>query len=364
MRDGLDREYLTALSHHLQEQTEGSLSRAYELGRQALATELGILDTLSLYEAAFRHLVLSAPVADQPRVAGELLNFFREMLSPFEMAFRGYREANRELLRVNVELVKDNAELQSKQLQLVQSAKMASLGELVAGVAHEINNPLAFVLSHLDTVRRKLCQLEPELPGPLSDSAREKWIRATERLDEVGPGLERIRELVIKLRTFSRLDEGERKVVDVRECVESVLMILAHRTRDRIEVEMSFGPPAALDCFPSLLNQALMNLIANAIDAIAQAGTEGKLAISGGAVGDTYVLRVVDSGCGIPEALRERVFDPFFTTKDVGQGTGLGLSITYSIIKKHGGSLQLLPADGGGTVAQIALPLAGPPSPA
>lgn len=259
----------------------------------------------------------------------------------------------------NLELSAAYANLKQAQSRLVQSAKLASLGELVAGVAHEINNPLAFVLSHLSTVQTSVGHLEPESPDPLRTK---HWERARARLSEMTGGLERIRELVLKLRTFSRLDEGERKIVSVRECVESVLTILGHRTRDRIEIETRFGEPTLLDCFPSLFNQALMNLLANAIDAMGEPPARGKLGIFGGAVGDSYVLRIVDSGCGIPEELRERVFDPFFTTKDIGQGTGLGLSITYSIVKKHGGGLQLLPAEGGGTVAEISLPLAGPPS--
>jgi two-component system NtrC family sensor kinase len=241
----------------------------------------------------------------------------------------------------------------------VQSAKLASLGELVAGVAHEINNPLAFALSHLATARASVGFLMPQS----ADANRSKhWQKAQDRLDEMAGGLERIRSLVLKLRTFSRLDEGERKVVSVRECVDSVLTILAHRTRHRVEVQASFDAPEELDCFPSLLNQAMMNLIANAIDAIEELPAAGKLFIHGGAEDGSYVLRVIDDGAGVPEALRERIFDPFFTTKQVGKGTGLGLSITYSIIKKHGGTLELLPAPGRGTIAEIKLPLAGPPA--
>ncbi len=354
MSDSLDSDYLLALSHHLEEQTEGSLSRAYELGRQALAAELGVLDTLSLYETAFRQLVLSAPVADQPRVAGELLNFFREMLSPFEMAFRGYREANRELLRVNDELVKANAELQSKQLQLVQSAKMASLGELVAGIAHEINNPLAFVLSHLTTVSKTLARVETELGHSLTGAGKDALERAQNRLQESEAGAERIRNLVLKLRTFSRLDEGEKKTVSIRESVLSVLTILEHRFQDRIEVKTSFGEPDVIDCYSSLLNQAVMNLVANAVDAIAEHGT---VTIATGAEDNDYVITVTDTGHGIPADLKERVLEPFFTTKPIGQGTGLGLSITHSIAQRHGGTLELEPAAGGGTVATIRFPL-------
>lgn len=258
------------------------------------------------------------------------------------------------LERSNAQLQLAYTDLQTTQAQLVQSAKMASLGELVAGVAHEINNPLSFVLSHLDTARRKLRQLEPELPTPLSDSAREKWLRVNERLDEMGPGLERIAELVIKLRTFSRLDEGERKRISIRDCIESVLTILGHRLRGKIEIETNFGLPDQVDCYPSLLNQAIMNLVSNSIDAMPNGGLLG---ISTGLEGALYSIVVNDSGTGIPEALRERVLEPFFTTKPVGQGTGLGLSITYSIVRKHQGTIELSEAPGGGTSIAIRFPI-------
>ncbi len=256
----------------------------------------------------------------------------------------------------NSELSNAYAELKHAQSRLVQAAKLASLGELVAGVAHEINNPLAFVISHLGTASKSVAQLEP---ASSDTDRRNHWQRALNRMEEMGHGLDRIRELVLKLRTFSRLDEGERKIVDVQECVDSVLTILGHRLRDRIDVETRFAEPARLDCFPSLLNQALMNLVANAIDAIED---RGQIVIEGGGHGALYLLTVGDSGSGIPEALRERIFDPFFTTKEVGKGTGLGLSITYSIVKKHGGTLELREREGGGTLAELALPIAGPPS--
>ncbi|RYZ04591.1 MAG: response regulator [Myxococcales bacterium] len=258
----------------------------------------------------------------------------------------------------NLELSSAYQELKQTQSRLVQSAKLASLGELVAGVAHEINNPLAFAISHLQTARTSLAALPKEAPA-LGDSKH--WTKARDRMDEMAGGLDRIRELVLKLRTFSRLDEGERKEVSVQECLDSVLTILGHRLRHRIHVDVQLVAPTMLDCYPSLLNQAIMNLIANAADAIAEEREDGKLTIRGGAEGGSYVLSIADNGCGIPEALRERVFDPFFTTKDIGKGTGLGLSITYSIIKKHGGTLDLLPAPGGGTFAEVRLPLEGPP---
>lgn len=354
MSGGLERDYMTALTEHLVEPTEGSLSRAYELGRQALAAELGILDTLTLYESAFRHLVLSRPALEQPQAAEAVVNFFRELLSPFEMSFRGYREANVELRKLNVELVEANAELQTKQVQLIQSAKMASLGELVAGIAHEINNPLAFVLSHLKTTGALLARIEAGADGALATETKERLERALDRVTQAEAGAERIRDLVLKLRTFSRLDEGERKPVSIRESVASVLTILGHRLKDRVEVHTALGEPDVIECYPSLLNQAIMNLVGNAIDAI---DGPGSIWISAGVASGTYSISVADSGRGIPEELRERVMEPFFTTKPVGQGTGLGLSITHSIAQKHAGSLELSSRAGGGTVATIRFPV-------
>ncbi len=262
--------------------------------------------------------------------------------------------AGRELRRAHEQLQAAYRELQATQSQLVQSAKMASLGELVAGVAHEINNPLAFVMSHLETTRKSLEQFRLDVPDPVSERAEEQWRRAHSRLAETELGLGRIRDLVLKLRTFSRLDEGERKPISIGECVDSVLTILGHRLKDRIDVDVVLQPPDIVDCFPSLLNQVLLNLVANSIDAIEG---EGRITLSAGADGDDFVIRVADTGSGIPAEVRDRVLEPFFTTKPVGQGTGLGLSIAYSIMKKHGGSLELGDAPGGGTLATLRFPL-------
>jgi two-component system, NtrC family, sensor kinase len=261
---------------------------------------------------------------------------------------------NNNLHQANEQLQAAYRELQAAQAQLVQSAKMASLGELVAGVAHEINNPLAFVMSHLETVRKSLDQFRGEVPTRVSPEGEQNWQRALARLTETELGLGRIRDLVLKLRTFSRLDEGERKLVSIAECVESVLTILQHRTKERIEVVTEFGPPELLDCYPALLNQVLLNLVANSIDAIEDRGT---ITIRAAGQGDMFVITVSDTGAGIPADVRERVLEPFFTTKPVGQGTGLGLSIAYSIMKKHDGSIELGEAPGGGALATIRIPI-------
>jgi len=259
-----------------------------------------------------------------------------------------------ELEQKNRDLATAYAELQATQAKLVQSAKMASLGSLVAGVAHEINNPLAFALSHLGTAEQSLRDVEAGVANDLLEPVRKSWVRARDRLGGMRMGLERIRDLVLKLRTFSRLDEGERKAVHIQECVDSVLTLLSHRATDRVSITTQIAQPDLLECMPGLLNQALLNLVANALDAIEGPGT---IRIVAGAEGSTYVIRVEDSGPGIPASLRERVLDPFFTTKPVGQGTGLGLSITDSIVKKHHGTLELTDAPGGGTAAVIRMPI-------
>jgi two-component system, NtrC family, sensor kinase len=350
----LEVECSAAVAAHLAAHDEASLSRAYDLGRRALAQGMGILDVMALQSSIYEQIVRPAPAPEQARLGAAVAAFFRELLSPFEMSFRGYREANSELLRLNHDLNEAYAALQAKQLQLIQSAKMASLGELVAGIAHEVNNPLAFVISHLATAAKSLELVQSELGHAAPVGVLEQLQRAQVRILESANGAKRIADLVLNLRTFSRIDEGERKLASISESVASVLKILEHRHHGRVTVETHFGYPDMVECFPSSLNQAIMNLVSNAIDAVAPGGIIG---INTGADGDSYVIVVSDNGPGIPEALRERVFDPFFTTKPVGQGTGLGLSISYSIMRAHGGSLDLSPRPSGGTSATIRFPL-------
>lgn len=245
-------------------------------------------------------------------------------------------------------------ELKVTQAQLVQSAKMASLGEMVAGVAHEINNPLAFASSHLRTARNCLSRLTGDMPNLLPVERLDDWTKAQNRLSEMHHGLERISDLVGQLRTFSRLDEGELKVVNFRESIDSVLMILGHRLEGRIEVTCSLSGPETFECYPGPLNLAVLNLVANAIDAIEN---EGTIEIATRVEDEMIVLSVTDNGEGIPDEVQSRVIEPFFTTKPVGKGTGLGLSITYSIVKKHGGWLDIKSRRGEGTRVSFKIPM-------
>ncbi len=257
------------------------------------------------------------------------------------------------LAKANHELEEANAKLRETQVQLIQNEKMASLGQLVAGIAHEINNPLSFVLSNVFSIGGWIDEVLSEAGAGLDDGARGRLAKARARIRDSGDGLERVRELVVKLRTFSRIDEGEFKTVDIREAIDSVLLFLRHKMADRIEVRRDFGPDNRLGCFAGQLNQVLMNILSNAVDAIDGPGT---ISVHTEVDGAELVIAVADSGCGIPPENLERIFDPFFTTKPVGQGTGLGLAISYKIMQAHKGRIEVSSEPGQGTRVRLVIP--------
>jgi two-component system NtrC family sensor kinase len=247
------------------------------------------------------------------------------------------RAAIAEKLReVNRELEGTNRKLKETQAHLIQHEKMASLGQLVAGIAHEINNPLAFSLNSLFTAESNLEKIAAEVKDHLSEASQQKLLKVQSRLGHTKEGMDRVKELVLGLRTFSRLDEGELKTVDIHESIDSALLFLQYKMKGRIELERQYKLKRPLHCFAGQLNQVFMNLVANAVDAIKG---PGKIVIATWECGDYACISVRDSGAGIPEAIRHRIFDPFFTTKPVGQGTGLGLAISYGIIQAHKGIL-------------------------
>lgn len=266
----------------------------------------------------------------------------------------------RELELKNQEVERAYLELKTAQVKLVHSAKMASLGQLVAGVAHEINNPLAYALSNLSSVSNWLEQLSPMVTETLSPELLSKWTRVGQRVGSAHEGLDRVKNLVLKLRTFSRLDEGEFKAIEVPDSIESVLSFLEHRMRDGITVERHYGPQTRLECFPGPLNQVVMNLVSNAIDAIASTGRPGTIAITTSADDNWYRIAVSDTGPGLAPGAEEKLFEPFFTTKPVGQGTGLGLSISFGIVEGHRGSLRASNRPEGGCEFVVEIPLALP----
>jgi two-component system NtrC family sensor kinase len=258
------------------------------------------------------------------------------------------------LAQSNRELQESNYRLKETQAQLIQNEKMASLGQLVAGIAHEINNPLAFVVNNLFIVESSFDSLLPEIEPILPEPSLGKLRKARARLSEMRQGLDRVKELVRDLRTFSRLDQGEFQTVDVVEGIDAVLLLLRHKMANRIVAEKNYGPGRMLFCYAGRLNQVLMNLIANAVESIAG---DGKIVITTSQTPEAFLISVRDSGAGIPEAIRSKIFDPFFTTKPVGEGTGLGLAISYGIIQDHRGSIEVQSEEGAGTEFTVRIPL-------
>ena len=288
---------------------------------------------------------------DDRRIAGEFGQ--RERAVERALAEAEAAEARASLAdaleRANRDLADANRRLTDAQAKLVQAAKMASLGELVAGIAHEINNPLAFILAHQGTVERVLGEL-PTTGDPTTARSIEK---ARSRVGAMRLGLTRIQDLVLNLRKFSRLDEGERSLVNVPEAIETVLALLQHKLGDRIAVERTFSGRPEIHCTPALLNQVVMNILGNAADAMPEGGTVRVATHSDDTCDE---IRISDTGPGIPEDLREKIFEPFFTTKPVGAGTGLGLAIAYSVVQAHSGSLTVETAPGGGACFVIGIP--------
>lgn len=257
------------------------------------------------------------------------------------------------------ELAATNQELRQTQAQLVQSEKMASLGSLVAGIAHEINTPVGAMTSMHDTLLRGVEKLKAHLKAadPERFEADAKLKSLFEVIDEanqvIRSGSTRVAEIVRRLRSFARLDEAELKKVDIHEGLEDTLTLVHHEIKHHIEIVRDFGDVPPISVYPSRLNQVFLNLINNARQAIQDKGT---ITIRTGVEDGMVFIAVTDDGAGIPEANLAKVFDPGFTTKGVGVGTGLGLSICYQIVKDHRGRIEVESALGRGSTFTIWLP--------
>ena len=280
-------------------------------------------------------------------------------------------------------------ELQKAQMQVIQSEKMSSLGMLVAGVAHEINNPVNFIhgnLTHLDEYTQDLLRIielyqqghltnDPEVQAMAEEIDLEFLTEDIQKMmSSIRIGTDRIRGIVVSLRNFSRMDEAEFKDVDIHEGIESTLMILQHRLKDQVErpavvAIKDYGILPKVECFPGQLNQVFMNILVNALDALDDMNTKrsyhqikdtpNQITIRTCAIDERWVeIAIADNGIGMPDKVKQRIFDPFFTTKAIGKGTGLGMSISYQIItEKHHGKLTCFSTPGSGTEFVIQIPI-------
>ena len=293
---------------------------------------------------------------------------------------RDGRRYKRDLEQRNAELARSKAELERLQAQIVHSEKMASLGQLAAGVAHELNNPAGFIYGNMELLRQCVAGIErlqkyydsaplhAEVAG--GAAAIKKEIGYDHLLADLHSivadchgGAERIRDVVQNLRLFSRLDEAEFKKVDLHEGLDSTIRLLSqYYGAGRVALERDYDaalPP--VDCYAGQLNQVWMNLLVNAAQAVGDAGV---VRVTTRRENETAIVTIKDTGRGIAPEHLKKIFDPFFTTKPVGEGTGLGLSITYGIVERHGGTIKVESRAGHGTTFTVAIPIdAGKQSP-
>ncbi len=373
------------------------------LGSFMLAIALGILTARRITQPVLRLAAASQAIAEgnlDQTVAihniyelNVLAQSFNQMAQQLQDSFAELAETNAQLEnRVEArtaELSQALVDLRRTQAQLVQTEKMSSLGQLVAGVAHEINNPVNFIhgnLSHASEYVHSLLHLvnlyQTQYPVPTAQIANEieeidlEFLKGDfpRLIGSMNVGAERIREIVKSLRTFSRLDEAEFKSADIHEGIDSTLLILHNRLKDTpthpgIQIIRDYGQLPWVECYPGQLNQVFMNLLTNAIDALEE-HNQNRTVAEMEAHPSTIkivttlhkvhwvIVRIIDNGPGMSETVRDRLFDPFFTTKAVGKGTGLGLSISYQVVvEKHRGKIWCNPAPEQGTEFGIQIPV-------
>ena len=276
------------------------------------------------------------------------------------------------------ELAKALDSLKGAQSQLVHSEKMASLGQLTAGIAHEINNPINFISSGMTSLKMsveslrdiaeeyaRLDERDEEVEEVL-DTVKElkeehEYDEIIDELDDlindINYGVRRTIEIVKGLRVFSRLDEEEAKNTNVNENIDATLTLLRNKTKGKIEITKHYDETMNdIECYPGQLNQVFMNILNNAIQAMPEEKKDSEITIYTEEAESEVIIRIKDNGVGIPDDIKDRIWEPFFTTKEVGVGTGLGMSITYGIIEKHGGKIELHSKKGKGTEFIIMLP--------
>lgn len=290
-------------------------------------------------------------------------------------------DRSRELYNANKSLRQAYEKLKDQKAQLLHQEKLASIGQLSAGVAHEINNPTGYVKSNLSSLKYYMEKLKEVIvhyqefvnfvsqnnPGEsvterisalqayTEEADLEFIVEDVDNLVEASiDGALKITEIVQGLKTFSRIDSKDAEVVDINQCLEGTLKLVAHDLKDKANITTEFGELPATYGFPGNLNQVFLNLLVNAGQAMP---SFGEICVSSKVVENNIVVTVADNGSGIEEEVLNKIFDPFFTTKDVGSGTGLGLSISHGIIKKHGGSIEVDSKVGTGTIFTITLPV-------
>lgn len=315
----------------------------------------------------FTTLILSAVITERKEAQQELMHANIKLESRVE-------QRTRDLNDKNIQLNSALETLKQAETQLIQSEKMSSLGVLTAGIAHEINNPVNFISANIGPLKNdiedimKLLNKYAEITSETSIKEKlediSKYIQDIDLtftlqetynlLDAIEEGAQRTANIVKDLRTFSRLDEGEMKQVNLHENIDSTLTLLNTLFRDRIVIHKNYGDIPEVECFPGKINQVFMNILTNAAHAIHE---HGEITITTSKKKDKVLISIRDTGSGMDQETVDKIFEPFFTTKPVGKGTGLGMSISYSIIQEHQGTILIHSTPGKGSEFIIALPI-------
>ena len=379
----------------------------FAVGREVLSLRnLGLLPynqftTYILYiGSAIEAILLSLALADRINVLqkeketsqAEALHVSKEnerlVRDQNIMLEKSVLERTEELSTANTQLTGALTSLKDAQAQLVDAEKMASLGQLTAGIAHEINNPINFVKSNINPLRLDIKDVFDvfneynSLHGLNSDAAGyQKQLQQIKQLQQqvdidfikdeiyqlikgIEDGAERTAEIVRGLRTFSRLDESELKTVNVHEGIESTIVLIRNNIPHNVQIIKNFNAPPMVECYPGKLNQVFMNIITNGVQAITakpEKDNPESITISTSDAGSGCIeIKIKDSGIGMSEEIKHRIFEPFFTTKDVGEGTGLGMAIVFKIIEKHHGKIDINSSPGNGAEFIITLPYTQP----
>lgn len=361
-----------------------------QIQHQLFAKQHSEIETLKLYESLLMGCVGTIVIA--VTIYGlRLAQAIQKTVKDREQAIAQLQQTEAYLLEKNQQLEQALQKIQQTP-QLIQTEKMASLGQLVAGVAHEINNPVNFIYGNLKHTQQSiqdllsLIALYQTLPDQATRGTTEQAI--AEKMEEIDfdylvddlpkqlasmqTGADRIRQIVLSLRTFSRFDESNCKMVNLHEGIDSTLLLLQHRLkhcnqRHPIQIIKDYGDLPSIECYAGQINQVFMNILANALDALEEyndsPGKDGNRAyqilIRTSMIQSHWVqVEIIDNGVGMTEQTRQQIFDPFFTTKPVGKGTGMGMSISYQIVtEKHGGHLECHSSPGQGTEFIIQIPI-------
>lgn len=345
--------------------------------RNASGTLVGAIETLQ--DISGRKRAEAALLQSQE----ELETLYAQRTSELADTHQTLREELARLARTEVQLLNRNAELSEvneklsmAQEHLVQSEKLASIGQLAAGVAHEINNPIGYIFSNFGSLENYLVNLfdmlaayEREEDSVTLPAARERLHALRTQIDldflkedipvlmrESKEGIVRVRKIVQDLKDFSHVDAGQEWIwANLIQGIDSTLNVVNNEIKYKADVVRDYGDIPDVECLPSQINQVVMNLVVNAAHAI---GSErGTITVRTGSAGADVWFEVTDNGSGIPKDILSRIFDPFFTTKPVGKGTGLGLSLSYGIVQKHNGRLEVTSEVGQGTCFRVILPI-------